>query len=68
MSSYIEKAADITLDAFVIDVNPDRNLDPYLICVDCRALVCTVEHEDTLGTLAAVARAHSAECQGGGSE
>lgn len=58
------KITDATLDRldnFRVDVDPDRNADPYLICGRCGVEVCTVEHDDTLAVLARTALDHDRE-------
>ena len=46
---------------FRVDVDPDRNDDPYLIHEECGDMICTVQHDDTLAVLVAVAEDHECE-------
>lgn len=46
------------LTDFRVDINPDRNASPYLICDVCEQRVCTVDQNDSLNLLTEIALDH----------
>lgn len=50
----------VDLNEFEVDVDGDRNEDPYLLCPSCHRPVCEIEEGDTL--LAVLRTAVSHDC------
>lgn len=49
---------------FTWDDDPAQH-EPFVVCANCGAKLCTVEEGDSLATIAAVVRGHDAsECDG----
>lgn len=57
-------SSSASLADFRVDTDPDRNSDPYLVCGRCGECVCTIQHDDELSVLVAVAEGHVCGSEG----